>query len=157
MSLHAAEVVVTPSNKDITKKSNPIISRAAALETIQHYPKDWINVFTDGSAFKTVIIVGYGVWIQYPDGTYKELFDSCDSFCSNFEAEYTALNTALFQISVTFTAFPTKIQNIVVFTDSLSAFEATESGKGKNPLTVGNRKEQTSWPLPSQNYKKKTK
>ena len=51
-----------------SKKSDPLILKTSALETIDSYPKDWIHTYTDGSAFKATINAGYGATVNYPDG-----------------------------------------------------------------------------------------
>ena len=44
-----------------TKKSDPNCLKASALETIDQYSREWIHIYTDGSAFKATINAGYGV------------------------------------------------------------------------------------------------
>jgi len=51
------------------KKSDPNTLKLASLETIDAYPKDWIKVYTDGSAFKATVNAGYCAIIYYPNGT----------------------------------------------------------------------------------------
>ena len=57
-----------------SKKSDPLILKTSALETIDSYPKDWIHTYTDGSAFKATINAGYGATVNYPDGSKNEIF-----------------------------------------------------------------------------------
>ena len=44
----------------------------AGLKTVQEYPDNWTQVYTDGSAFKGTINAGYGVRIEYTDKTTEE-------------------------------------------------------------------------------------
>ena len=44
----------------------------------------------------------------------------------NYEAKITALEVALYHLETIFDAFPSKVQNIVIFTDSMSALQALE-------------------------------
>ena len=113
---------------DVTKSSDPIDLMRASQRTIDAYPDDWIHVYTDGSAFKATIKAGYGVYIEYPDRTSDELFDACGEICSNYQAEITALEVALYHLRSIFDMFPSKAQNIVIFTDSMSALQALEDG-----------------------------
>ena len=114
-----------------SKKSDPLILKASALETIDSYPKDWIHTYTDGSAFKATINAGYGATVNFPDGTKNEI-SSCGSFCSNYVAEQLAISTSVTHINHTFDTNPLAITNIVIFTDSLSTLQALESGTDAN-------------------------
>jgi ribonuclease HI len=106
----------------------------AARLTINTYPDGWIHVYTDGSAFKATVNTGYGILIQYPDGTKDELHGPCGEECSNYEAELISIEIALHQLSTVFELFPSKIRNVVIFTDSKSALEALENNYGKKDL-----------------------
>ena len=99
---------------------------------IDSYPKDSVHVYTDGSAFKATINAGYGVRISYPNGNKTELYDSCGSFSSNYTAEQKAIEAALGSITYTFNTLPDSVRDVVIFTDSLSALQALESGKYEN-------------------------
>lgn len=111
---------------ETSKQSDPVVLMSASLKTIDAYPDEWIHVYTDGSAFKATIKAGYGVYICYPDGSSEELFDACGEFCSNYEAEVTALETAVYQLKTVFDTYPSRAQNIVIFTDSMSALQSLE-------------------------------
>ena len=74
-----------------TKKSDPNCLKASALETIDQYPKEWIHIYTDGSAFKATVNAGYGAIIHHPKGEKEEIYSPCGSFCSNFVAEKEAI------------------------------------------------------------------
>ena len=74
----------------------------AGLKTVQEYPDNWIQVYTDGSAFKGTMNAGYGVRIEYADKTSEEIFNPCGVFCSNYEngsacnrSSYTLATTAV--------------------------------------------------------------
>ena len=109
------------------KKSDPNTLKLASLETIDAYPKDWIKVYTDGSAFKATVNAGYGAVIYYPNGTTTEMYDSCGAFCSNFVAEQEAILQATSHIKNTFETSPHLATNIVIFTDSLSTIQTLEN------------------------------
>ena len=70
-------VIKTKLIGNANKKSDPLILKTSALDTIDSYPKDWIHTYTDGSAFKATINAGYGATVNYPDGTKNEIFSSC--------------------------------------------------------------------------------
>ena len=112
-----------------TKSTDPTILRLSALETVDSYPKDWIHVYTDGSAFKATINAGYGAIIHQPDGSQTELFNSCGSFCSNYVAEKEAITQAITHIHDMFDDHPNLVRDIVIFTDSQSALQALENGQ----------------------------
>ena len=117
---------------NINKSSDPNILKMAALEVIDSYPKDSIHVYTDGSAFKATINAGYGAKIKHPDGTSTELYNACGSFSSNYIAEQRAIEAALGSLTDTFDTHPETRNNVIVFTDSLSALQSLESGKYEN-------------------------
>ena len=102
------------------------------METIDQYSKDWIHVYTDGSAFKATVNAGYGAIVFHPDGQKDELSNPCGSFCSNFVAEKEAIARSISHLTDTFDRDPKKAQNIVIFTDSLSALQSLESGEMGN-------------------------
>ena len=115
-----------------TKKSDPISLKASALETIDQYPKEWIHIYTDGSAFKATVNAGYGATINYPNGDKDKIHSPCGSFCSNFVAEREAITEVLKHVTNTFDRTRDEIKDIVIFTDSLSALQALESGEMDN-------------------------
>ncbi|GFS22630.1 ATP-binding cassette sub-family A member 1, partial [Elysia marginata] len=90
------------------------------------------QITEDGSAFKGTINGGYGVRIQYPDKTKDELSESCGSYCSNYEAEAFAIESAVFQLTSVFSLYPEKTQNIVIFSDSKSALEELQNENLQN-------------------------
>ena len=120
--------IKTNLNDNSTKKSDPLALKLSSLETIDAYPKDWIHSYTDGSAFKATINAGYGAVIYFPNGTKEEILHPCGSVCSNYIAEQLAIHSAITHIHHTFDTNPSCITNTVIFTDSLSALQALESG-----------------------------
>ena len=97
------------------KQSNIATLRASALETVNSYPKDWIHIYTDGSAFKATTNAGLGVLIQYPDGEKTEIAKPCGSFCSNNDAEKLAIHQTLLQINNSFETDPQTRTGIVIY------------------------------------------
>ena len=95
-------VIKTKLIGNANKKSDPLILKTSALDTIDSYPKDWIHTYTDGSAFKSTINTGYGATVNYPDDTKNDIFSPCGSFCSNYVAEQLAFNTSVTYINHTF-------------------------------------------------------
>ena len=117
----------------INKKNiDPVDLLFIAEKTIEQYPENWIQVYTDGSAFKGTVNAGYGSRIQFPDKTCEELFDSCGAQRSNFEAEAEAIDASLQYISTTFNQKTKPQNNIVIFSDAKSVLQALESGKIDN-------------------------
>ena len=112
-----------------TKKSDPNCLKASALETIDQYSREWIHIYTDGSAFKATINAGYGAIIHHPKGEKEEIYSPCGSFCSNFVAEKEAIIEALKHVTNSFEKAPNKVKDVVIFTDSLSALQELENGK----------------------------
>ena len=96
------------------------------------YSDDLNKIFTDGSAFKGKINAGYGARIEYADNSYQEIYEPCRVHCSNYEAEAFAINAALKKIEETFKNEPHKIQDTVIFSDSLSCLESLKSQNFEN-------------------------
>ena len=111
------------------KKEDPNLLKLSALETIDSYPKEWLHVYTDGSAFKATVNAGYGAILYHPDGTEAKIYDACGSFNSNFVAEKEAITHAVKHINNMFDTNGDPM-SIVIFTDSLSTLQALESGGG---------------------------
>ena len=103
----------------------------ASHQTIDSYPDDWIHTYTDGSAFKATTKAGYGVLIQYPDGSSDELSEACGEICSNYEAEITAIEAALYHLGTVFSILPHKACDMVIFTDSMSLLRALQEDNYK--------------------------
>ena len=112
-----------------TKQSDPVTLMNSSLKTIDAYPEEWIHVYTDGSAFKANTKAGYGVHIRDPDGSIEDIFDACGEFCSNYETEIIALETAVYHLKTVLEVQPSKAQHFVIFTDSMSALQALEGSE----------------------------
>ena len=119
-----------------SKKSDPNVLKTTALETIDSYPKDWAHVYTDGSAFKATVNAGSGAIIYYPDKTTEEIMNPCGAFCSNYAAEQQAIDSATTHLNHRFDSVPGSTTNVVIFTDSLSALQTLESGRGTDRETT---------------------
>ena len=94
------------------------------------------NYYIDGSAFKGAINAGYGVRIEYTDKTTEEFSNPCGALCSNYEAEALAIEAAIHHLQQQFTLSKESIQNVVVFTDSMSVLQALENEKQNTPLLI---------------------
>ena len=75
------------------KSSDKNIPRTSALETIDFHQV--IHAYTDGTAFKGTTFAGFGVILQFPDGSSFDYSDACGRTCSNYDAEIKALRTAV--------------------------------------------------------------
>jgi ribonuclease HI len=80
-------------------------------------------MYTDGSDFKGTNHTGYGALKEYTDKTCDELLDACVNYCTNFEAEDTALINHLTSV---LNLYPEKTQNIVIFTDIQSVLDTLD-------------------------------
>ena len=101
--------------------------RTSALETIDFYPSTVIHAYTDGSAFKGTTFAGFGVNLQFPDGSSFDYSDACGRTCSNYDAEIKALRTAVELVHQSFELNEHSPTHIVIFTDSKSALQAIEN------------------------------
>ena len=111
---------------NINKSSNILELKRNAEATILNYPDTWIHVFTDGSAFKGTVNAGYGVLIQHPEGNKHEISAACGSFCSNYEAELTAIKAACNYLMDSFKTAPLTISDVVIFSDSKASLQAID-------------------------------
>ena len=75
---------------------------------------------------------GYGVLVHWPDGTSSELYGACGEYCTNFDAEIVAIETALYNIRTTFDSFPSKARNLIIFTDALSVLQTLQGNPHTN-------------------------
>ena len=103
-----------------------------ALRTIDQYPDDMVHIYTDGSATSGIKDAGYGVRIQLPDKSCKELSGPCGRFCSNYEAEAAAIESALTEMDRIYSDYPERKEGIVIFTDAMSVLQALESDSIKD-------------------------
>ena len=101
--------------------------KRAAEKTILSYPDEWTHVYTDGSAEEGTRNAGWGVWMEEPNGKTKELYGACGDNSTNYDAEISAMQKALEDLSERFED-SSSFSNVVLFTDSLSALQAMESG-----------------------------
>jgi len=93
--------IATSLRDNSTKSTDPVTLMLASHQTIDSYSDDWIHVYTDGSAFKGTTKAGYGILIQYPDGSSSEISAACGEKCSNYDAEMMAIETALYHLTHT--------------------------------------------------------
>ena len=103
--------------------------KTTGLKTIQSYPENWTQIYTDGSAMKGTVNAGYGVKILYPEQKSEEISCPCGALCSNFEAETLSIEAALHQVKQRYIVNNTPNANIVIFTESKSVLQALETDK----------------------------
>ena len=128
------EIETTLKRKNVTKKSDPVVLKFAAEETVHSYPDDWTHVYTDGSAEEATKNAGWGIWIKNPNGSTEELYDACGANNSNYDAEVLAIQKYLDHLHHKLENKTAKATNVVVFTDSLSALQAMEGGEPDEAL-----------------------
>ena len=111
--------------KSASKAYPAHILKSLAAETIDTYPNTMTHVYIAGSALNAVEQAGYGLTIQYPDATRKDISEACGQHCNNYDAELKAIRSALQIISEDCdNPNPPCVNNIVIFTDSQSAIQA---------------------------------
>ena len=120
--------------KSVTKKDEPAILLKTALETIDTFPDEWIKIYTDGSATDGTTNDGYGSYVQLSDGTKEELYSSCDKYCSNYEAQATAIIESLNFVSNLFEQNSNTITNIVILSDAKAVLQALDNETTKDPV-----------------------
>ena len=120
--------------RDIGKKDEAALLMSTALETIDNYPTEWIHVYSDGSATNGTTNAGYGSIIQLPDGTSRELFDSCGKYSSNYEAEAIAITKSIHFVTSIYEQSPETRTDLVVFSDAKSVLQALENLNDKDPV-----------------------
>ena len=103
----------------------------ASLRTIDSYPDDWIHVYTDGSATRGAGKAGYGIYMEYSDGSFSEHYKACEKNSSNYDAEVEAIGTALELLKTQMMPMQQVKHNIVIFTDAMSALQSL----GEDPLS----------------------
>ena len=118
---------------NVTKKDDPVTVLTASLLTIDKFPDDWIHVYTDGSATKATSKAGYGIYIEYPDGSSDEVSKACGENSSNYDAEVAAIENTLILLKAQMQTFPVRKRNIVIFTDAMSALESLEEDPMNKP------------------------
>ena len=95
------------------------------------------HVYTDGSALNAVEQAGYGLTIQYPYATRKDISEACGKYCNNYDAELKVIRSAVRNIyEYCDNANPPCMNNIVIFTDSQSAIQAIAQMQHHKELIV---------------------
>ena len=91
----------------------------------ENFPsKDWIRVFTDGSAINAVSNGGSGVYIEFPDGQSTESFIPTGTLCTNYKAELEAIQEALGILKNTLQSQPRA--KVVILSDAKSVLKKLE-------------------------------
>ena len=118
--------------ENVKKKDETAFLRSIALETIDTYPKEWIHIYTDGSASQGTTNAGYGSLVLFPDGSTSNLYNSCGKFSSNYEAEATAINESINYVAALFENNSTPQTDLVIFSDAKSVLQAIENANEKD-------------------------
>ena len=126
-SLKNATIKTSLLDPSLNKNSDPLTLKQGTLETVDIYSSTPIHVYTDGSAFKATINAGAGVTIKYPNGTKTRTSLPCGRYCSNYTAEIKAIDKAITILHSNFTEIAPSPDDIVIFTDSLSALQDLEN------------------------------
>ena len=106
---------------------NILEMRTATLGLLEEtYPADqWIRIYTDGSATKAVRKGGAGIVIDLPGKRRHSFSKSTREFCSNYEAEVSAIVEAAVQLWT----LQTEAADVVFLTDARSVLEALQADK----------------------------
>ena len=111
--------------KSASKAFPAHILKSLIAETIDTYPNTKTHVYTNGSALDAVEQAWYGLTIQYPDATRKNISEVCGQHYSNYDPELNAIRSALQTIYEDCDNHnPPCVNNIVILTDSQSAIQA---------------------------------
>merc|ERR1712240_435020 len=94
-NLKPAVIKTSLLDPSVNESTDPIFLKLNTLETIDTYSSSSIHAYTDGSAFKGTTFAGVGGYLKFPDSSKFEFNDACGTFCSNFEAEISAIKTAV--------------------------------------------------------------
>ena len=129
---YVPKIKASLSDVKVDKNSPPIVLKAAALETIDSYPKTAIQAFTDGSAFKATVYAGFGVHLKFPDKSFQDWSEPCGNICSNYTAEIRAMKSAVETVTSLFEQGEKEPTDLVIYTDSKSALEALENHQNEN-------------------------
>ena len=57
------------------------------MQTILDYSDNWVQVYTDVSAFKGTVYTVFGARKEYQYGSFKEISTPCGAHCCIFDAE----------------------------------------------------------------------
>ena len=121
--------------KIASKADSAHILKSLAAETIDTYPNTITHVYTDGSVLNAVEQAGYHLTIQYTDATRKS--EACRQHCNNYDAELKAIRSVLQSISNDCdNPNPPCVNNIVIFTDALSAIKTIARMHHHKPLII---------------------
>ena len=115
--LSVADIRVNLPENIGKKNKDPAFILKVAEKTIANYPEDTIKIYTDGTAFKGALQAGYGVLVEYPDQTRDELCNPSGKTCCIYGAESLAIEAALHHMTTIFTAYSSKLKDIVIFSD----------------------------------------
>ncbi|GFS25217.1 reverse transcriptase [Elysia marginata] len=97
------------------------------------YPiKEWIRIYTDGSATDAVRNGGGGVYATLPDGTSLERSFACGRRCTNYKAETGAIKEALDMVNNKIS----KTSKVVILSDARSVLQTLENTKDTELDTV---------------------
>ena len=132
--LEKAKVNLNINSTDSKRTMDPTTLKIAGLNAIQSFPDEWTHIYTDGSASKGTKNAGFGVRIEYPDKTCKEISKPCGALCSNFDAEASAIQSALQETKSTYLSTNKICSNIVIFTDARSVLQALENKNNCHPI-----------------------
>ncbi|GFR77267.1 reverse transcriptase [Elysia marginata] len=90
------------------------------------YPiKEWIRIYTDGSATDAVRNGGGGVYATLPYGTTLERSFACGMRCTNYKAETEAIKEALNMVNDKIS----KASKVVILSDARSLLQTLENTK----------------------------
>ena len=118
---------------NVTKKDDPVTVLTASLLTIDKFPDDWIHVYTDGSATRGTGKAGFGIYIEYPDGSSGEVSKACGEHSSNYDAEVAAIENTLGLLKTQMQESSERKKNMVIFTDAMSALESLDGDPMNKP------------------------
>ena len=115
------------THQQCQQKVRPTYPENVSTPPNDSYLKDWVHVFTDGSAFKATATVnaGSGAIITYADKEKNSI--ECGTFCFNYVAEQEAINITITDIKNKLDTSPETATKIVIFTDLISALQALQS------------------------------
>ena len=126
---HVEKKLIQDFNK---KQSDPLDLKNTALRTIDQYPDEIVHIYTDGSASCGTRDAGFGVHIQFPNKSCTEFFGPCGKFCTNYEAEAAAIETALSEMDKIYSENQEIRTDIVIFTDAMSVLQALNNDETKD-------------------------
>ena len=138
--------------EEVKKKDDTVFLMSIALETIDTYPKEWIHIYTDGSASQGTTNAGYGSLVQFPDGSSSDLYNSCGKFSSNYEAEAIAISRSVNFVAALFENNSTPQTDLVIFSDAKSVLQAIDNAN-ESDLVIRNLTQDISNIITAHNVK----